>query len=88
MQHQRLSTGPNKRDVLAPVHRQRSTEAPVQRTEILKGYEIGNDEFVVLEPAEVAALRPRTSSELEITEFVRVEDIDHDTTRCARVNRY
>lgn len=52
------------------------TEAPVQQTEILKGYEVGNDEFVVLEPAEVAALRPHTSSELEITEFVRVEDID------------
>lgn len=52
------------------------TEAPVRRTEVLKGYEVSKDEFVVLEPEEVAALRPRTSSELEITEFVRVEEID------------
>src|SRR5436305_1691997 len=35
----------------------------------LKGYEIAKGEFVVLEPEEVAALRPRTSQELEITEF-------------------
>jgi DNA end-binding protein Ku len=52
------------------------TDAPVRPTEILKGYETAKDEFVVLQPAEVAALRPRTSTELEISEFVRVEDID------------
>jgi DNA end-binding protein Ku len=52
------------------------TEAAVQPSEILKGYEVEKDEFVVLAPEEVAALRPRTSSELEITEFVRVEEID------------
>src|SRR5262249_4625399 len=50
--------------------------APVPRTEILKGYELAKDEFVVLEPEEVAALRPRTSAELEITEFVKVGEID------------
>jgi DNA end-binding protein Ku len=42
----------------------------------MKGYEVAKDQFVVLAPAEVAALRPRTSSELEITEFVRAEEID------------
>ena len=52
------------------------TEVPVRPAEILKGYEVSKDEFVVLAPEEVAALRPRTSSELEITEFVRVEEID------------
>jgi len=52
------------------------TDAPVQRAEILKGYETAKDEFVVLEPEEVAALRPRTSTELEISEFVPVEEID------------
>jgi DNA end-binding protein Ku len=31
---------------------------------------------VVLQPQEVAALRPQTSSEMEITEFVKVEEID------------
>jgi DNA end-binding protein Ku len=52
------------------------TEAPVQQTEIMKGFEVAKDQFVVLAPEEVAALRPRTSTELEITEFVKVEDID------------
>src|SRR5258705_13368229 len=52
------------------------SEAPVQRAEIMKGYEIARDQFVVLAPEEVAALRPRTSTELEITEFVRAQEID------------
>src|SRR5882724_11338379 len=52
------------------------TQEPVQRSEVLKGYEVAKDEFVVLEPQEVAALRPRTSSDLEITEFVPLEEID------------
>ena len=42
----------------------------------MKGYEVAKDQFVVLSPEEVAALRPRTSTELEITEFVKTEDID------------
>lgn len=48
----------------------------VPRAEILKGYEVAKDEFVVLAPDEVAALRPKTSSELEVSEFVRLEEID------------
>ena len=52
------------------------TETPVRRAEIMKGYEVAKDQFVVLAPEEVAALRPRTSTELEITEFVRTEEID------------
>ena len=52
------------------------TEAPVRPAEIMKGYEVARDQFVVLAPEEVAALRPRTSTELEITEFVRAEEID------------
>jgi DNA end-binding protein Ku len=52
------------------------TEEAVDRTEILKGYEVAKDEYVVLAPEEVAALRPRTSSELEIESFVKVEEID------------
>jgi DNA end-binding protein Ku len=51
-------------------------EGPVQRAEIMKGYEVTRDQFVVLAPEEVAALRPRTSTELEISEFVRAAEID------------
>jgi DNA end-binding protein Ku len=34
------------------------------------------DQYVVLEPKEIDALRPRTSTELEIMEFVLLEEID------------
>ncbi|HEY2012229.1 MAG TPA: Ku protein [Bryobacteraceae bacterium] len=43
---------------------------------ILKGYEIEKNQYVVLQPKEVAALRPRTSTELGILEFVLLEEID------------
>jgi DNA end-binding protein Ku len=51
-------------------------DKPVPRSEILKGFETAKDEYVVFKPSEIAALRPRTSSELPIVEFVRVDEID------------
>jgi DNA end-binding protein Ku len=50
--------------------------APVAKAEILKAFEWEKDRYVVFDPAEIAALRPRTSSELEIGEFVRLAEID------------
>jgi DNA end-binding protein Ku len=49
---------------------------PVSRDSILKGYEVEKDSFVVLKPHEIAALRPATSTELQILEFVRFAEID------------
>lgn len=43
---------------------------------LLKGYELEEDQYVVLEPREIAALRPRTSTELNIMEFVLLQEID------------
>jgi DNA end-binding protein Ku len=69
----------------APVERVRFTPvssaagaaaAPLERPQLLKGYEIEKDQYVVLEPKEVAALRPRTSTELTIGEFVKLDEID------------
>lgn len=51
---------------------QRSLTQP----EILKGFEVEKDRYVVLEPEEVKAIRPRTSTELDILEFVRLSEID------------
>lgn len=51
-------------------------DAPIESPRILKGFEIEKDRFVTLDPAEVAAMRPRTSTELEIAEFVKLEEID------------
>src|SRR3954467_3209318 len=49
---------------------------PVRKQDILKAYEIEKDRYVTFQPREIAALRPRTSSELGITEFVRLAEID------------
>jgi non-homologous end joining protein Ku len=46
---------------------------PVPRESILKGFETSKDEYVVFKPSEIAALRPRTSTELPILEFVHGE---------------
>jgi DNA end-binding protein Ku len=43
---------------------------------VLKGFEVEKDLYVTFEPHEVAALRPKTSTELAIAEFVRLEEID------------
>jgi DNA end-binding protein Ku len=53
-----------------------TSESPVAPPQILKGFEIEKDRYVTFEPREVAALRPRTSTELDITEFVRLQEID------------
>ena len=53
-----------------------SLEAPILRESILKGFESEKDRYVVFEPREIAAIRPKTSSELQILEFVRLEEID------------
>ena len=52
------------------------TETPIEKPQLLKGYEIEPDRYVTFEPREVAALRPQTSSELGIAEFVRLAEID------------
>ena len=65
-----------------PVERVRN--APARRTEdefvppaeVLKGFEYEDNRYVVLDPREIAELRPRTSSELEIVEFVKLEQVD------------
>lgn len=53
-----------------------STQTPLEAPRILKGYEIEEDRYVTFEPQEVAALRPRTSTELTIAKFVHLEEID------------
>lgn len=61
------------------VHNQPVSEdenAAIERSRIVKGYELEQGRYVVLSPAELAQLRPRTSTELEITEFVRSGEID------------
>ena len=60
-----------RQNIVAP-----ETEEVVPRASILKGYQTAEDEYVVVKPSEIAALRPKTSSELQILEFVRLAEID------------
>jgi DNA end-binding protein Ku len=43
---------------------------PVKSDEILKGYELGDDEYLLLEPDEVDAIKLETKKTLELVQFV------------------
>jgi len=44
--------------------------------EIVKGYEISPDRYVVISPAELEALEPRKTKTIDIEDFVDLEEID------------
>ena len=52
------------------------TGDPVERDEQVKGYEVENGEFVVLEPEEVASAVPDSDKTLKIEAFVPCNEID------------
>lgn len=49
---------------------------PVKAEEILKGYEIGKGEYVLLEQDEIDAVKLESRKTLELTQFVDVTEID------------
>jgi DNA end-binding protein Ku len=53
---------------------QSGEEVPYE--EIVKGYELTPERYVVIEPAELDALAPRKSRTIEIEEFVELAEID------------
>ncbi len=52
------------------------TGKPVDREEQVKGYEIGQGDYVVLDPDEVAAAVPESDKTLSVTAFIGCSDID------------
>jgi DNA end-binding protein Ku len=70
------------------VHEERAAVAPVRRSAIdqsgeeipasavSKGYEIGKNEFVTLDREELRALAPKTSTTMELVEFVDLASVD------------
>jgi DNA end-binding protein Ku len=48
----------------------------VSTDDIVKGYEIGPDRYVVIEPEELKALDPKTSRSIDIEDFVDLAAID------------
>src|SRR5690349_293273 len=66
-------------EILAPVRRlavTQSDESIVPQRALTKGYEYEKDRFVALDPEELKSIVPKTATEMEILEFVRLDDID------------
>lgn len=51
-------------------------DRPVDRADIVKGYEYEKNKYVVIEQSELQQVAPPTASAMEILQFVRMEEID------------
>lgn len=49
---------------------------PIERSDIVKGYEIGKNEYVVVGEEELKSIAPGTAETMEILQFVREADVD------------
>lgn len=53
-----------------------TAEEQIERSELVKGYEYEPDRFVVIEEDELRAITPETARNMQILEFVKLEEID------------
>src|SRR5437016_14120310 len=51
-------------------------DKPIQRSEIVKGYEYEKDRYVVVDDEEIKKVAPKTAKVIEIQEFVKDEAVD------------
>lgn len=51
-------------------------DKPLQRSDIVKGYEYEKDKYVVLEDEEIKKVAPKTAKTMEVLEFVKSADVD------------
>ena len=51
-------------------------DKPLERSEIVKGYEYEKNHYVVVEPEELEKMAPPTATVMEILQFVRGDEID------------
>ena len=51
-------------------------EEVVERSELVKGYEYEKNEYVVIEDDELDAIKPESSSNLDIVQFIQVSEVD------------
>jgi DNA end-binding protein Ku len=51
-------------------------ERVVTRDEVSLGYETDKDKYVLVEPAELKKIQPKSSSVMEILQFVKLADVD------------
>ena len=51
-------------------------DKPLERAEIVKGYEYEKNQYVVVEPEDLEKIAPPTATVMEILQFVRMDEID------------
>jgi DNA end-binding protein Ku len=51
-------------------------DKPLDRSEIVKGYEYAKNQYVVIDPKELESVAPPTASTMEILQFVEMDEID------------
>jgi DNA end-binding protein Ku len=51
-------------------------DQPLDRSEIVKGYEYDKNRYVVVEPEDLEKIAPKTATVMEILRFVRMEEVD------------
>ena len=51
-------------------------DKPLDRSEIVKGYEYQKNRYVVVEPEELEKMAPATASTMDILQFVKMDEID------------
>jgi DNA end-binding protein Ku len=51
-------------------------DKPIERSEIVKGYQAGEDDYVVIDDEDIKKIAPPTASTMEILQFVKSNDVD------------
>src|SRR6516225_6587545 len=51
-------------------------DKPIQRSDIVKGYEYEKDKYVVVEDEEIKKVAPKTAKTMEVLEFVKATEVD------------
>src|SRR5258706_7243796 len=51
-------------------------DKPIERSDIVKGYETAKDEYVVVDDEDLKKIEPATASTMEIVQFVRDTEVD------------
>jgi DNA end-binding protein Ku len=51
-------------------------DKPLDKGEIVKGYEYEKNKYIVIEPEELEKIAPPTATVMEILQFVRTDEID------------
>lgn len=81
-QERELEPEPERGEEITPVQRIRQVtvdpveETPVPRSDLVRGYEYAKNQYVVVEREELRKITPQTSTEMQIVEFVRFNEID------------